>query len=224
MRKLLALVVVGAIGAGAAHGDILNFRSWLDANPSTPNSTANEWFGTRGVNGAMLTSNGSYWESPGFPNSTPLLASRANIGTHGGAAGPATFNGSFVHPGSGIAAVLVFSPTSPTVIGRVDVRSELVVNGLQGNGVTISVFTTISGTTTGYGSVTLAGTSAARFDSFNFPAALFQPGDRVHVVVGDRGSYLYDHVNLDAWIGIPTPGAVSAITVFGLCALRRRRR
>lgn len=223
MRLCFVITVLGGVGVSAASADIVNFRSWLDANATTPNSASNEWFGTQGINGAMMTSDGSLWYSPGFPNSTPLLALRNNIGTNGGAAGPATFNGSWAHPGPGIAAVLVFAPTAPMLIGQVDVRSELIANGLSGNGVTISVLTTIAGNTTSIGTVTLAGTADERMDSFTFPTTLFQPGDRVHIAFGDNGSYLFDHVNYDATIGVPTPAAGAALGLGVLLSIRRRR-
>lgn len=215
-------VVLTAMTASVAHADITNFRSWLDANPSTPNSTSNAWYGTRGVNGAMMNSNGSYWDSPGFPASTPLIALRTSVGSDNGAAGPATFAGSWVHPGSGIDAVLTFAPSVPTLLGRVSVRSELIANGLSGNGVTISVYTTIAGNTTAHGSVLLAGTSLSRLDDFDFPLTTLQPGDRVHIAFGDNGSYLFDHVNFDATVTIPAPG-VACMAGVAVIALARRR-
>lgn len=217
---LLALTV-----ATSARADILNYRGWLDANPSTPNSTANAWFGTQGVNGSMMTSNGSWWSSPGFPNDTPVLGLRTSVGSDNGAAGPATFAGAWAHPGPVIAAVLVFEPTIATWIGGVDVRSELIANGLSGNGVVISVFTTISSNTALVGSSVLSASSIDQLDTFLLPSlTLFQPGDRVHVAFSDNGSYLFDHVNFDASITVPTPGAIGAMSIAALAALRRRRR
>lgn len=215
------LLSVGTL-ATAANADILNFRDWLDANPATPNSTANEWYGTRGINGPMLSESSGYWLSPGFPNNTPLIGLRTEIGSDNGAAGPATFAGSWAHPGSGIEAVLVFQPTSPTWIGAVGVQSELIANGLTGNGVTISAYATLSGVTSSLGTITLTGTDD-RTDLFNLPnLTLFQPTDRVHIAIGDNGSYLFDHVNFNAWITIPAPGATALLAGLGLLARRRR--
>lgn len=225
MRHLVpACVALAAWSATAVHADITNFRSWLDVNPTTPNSTSNAWYGTRGVNGAMMNSNGSYWDSPGFPASTPLIALRTSVGSDNGAAGPATFAGSWVHPGSGIDAVLTFAPSVPTLLGRVSVRSELIANGLSGNGVTISVYTTIAGNTTAHGSVLLAGTSLGRLDDFDFPLTTFQPGDRVHIAFGDNGSYLFDHVNFDATVSVPAPGVIGMAGFAALVVGRRRTR
>lgn len=222
MRSILCLVAVSV--SSIASADILNYRSWLDANPTTPNSTANEWFGTQGVNGSMMTSDGTLWYSPGFPNNTPLLGLRTSVGSDNGAAGPATFAGAWAHPGPSIAAVLTFEPTVATLIGGVDVRSELIANGLSGNGVVITIYTTLGSSTTLVGSSTLSGTNVDQLDSFLLPSVtLFQPGDRLHVAFSDNGSYLFDHVNFDATITVPTPGVLSVLGIAGFAAARRRR-
>ncbi len=217
-------VVLTAMTASVAHADITSFRGWLDANPTTPNSASNTWYGTRGVNGAMMTSDGSAWTSPGFPNGTPLTALRTSVGSDNGAAGPATFAGSWVHPGPGIDAVVTFAPSAPTQLGRVTVHSELIANGLSGNGVTISVYTTISGVTTAHGSIVLVGTASDQFNDFDFPLTIFQPGDRVHIAFGDNGSYLFDHVNFDATVTIPAPGVAGMAGVAVIALARRRTR
>ena len=218
-----ALIVCSfAAFASAANADILNFRDWLTANPATPNSTANEWYGTRGIDGPLLSESSGYWLSPGFPNSTPVMALRTQIGSDNGAAGPATFDGCWVHPGSGIEAVLVFEPTSPTWIGAVGVQTELIANGLSGNGITISVYSVLSGVSSHLGTTTLTGTDD-RTDLFNLPAlTLFQPTDRLQIVFGDNGSYLFDHVNMNAWITVPAPGVTVLLAGVGLFARRRR--
>lgn len=206
-----------------ATADILDFREWLDANAATPNSTGNEWYATRGLDGAMLTESSGSWISPGFSFSTPLMGPRTEIGSDNGAAGPATFAGFWVHPGSGIPAVLVFEPTSPTWIGAVGVRSELILNGLSGNGITISVYTTLAGVTNLLGTTTLTGAND-RTDIFNLPALTeFQPSDRIQIAFGDNGSYLYDHVNMDAWISIPAPSAIGILVASAGVVSRRRR-
>ncbi len=221
IRNALVVCSVCAI-ASAANADIIDFRDWLDANPATPNSTANEWYGTRGVNGAMLTDVGGAWTSPGFPNGTPILGARTEIGSDNGAAGPATFPGFWAHPGSGVETVLVFEPNAPIWIGAVGVQSELILNGLSGNGVTISAYATLSGVTSSLGTVTLTGTDD-RTDLFNLPSlTLFQPTDQIHIAIGDNGSFLYDHVNFNAWITIPAPGSTVLLAGLGLLARRRR--
>lgn len=218
-----AVVSFGMI-ASDSRADILNFRDWLTANPTTPNSAANEWFGLQNVNGSFMATDGSMWYSPGFPNSTPLMALRTTVGSDNGAAGPATFDGAWAHPGPAIESVLVFEPTTPTWIGGVDVRSELIANGLSGNGVTITAWATISGNTFPLGQTSLTGVND-QTDSFNLPQLTFmQPGDRVQIAFGDNGSFLFDHVNFNAWITVPAPGVAGVIAAMGMLGVCRRRR
>jgi hypothetical protein len=224
-RTLLGVAAAAALACGSAHADILNYRDWLDANPTTPNSTANEWYGTIGLSGPMMTSQGTFWNSPGYPVNTPLLGLRTFVGSDNGAAGPATFEGSWVHPGSGVPAVLVFAPTVATLVGGMDVRSELIANGLSGNGITITVYATIGGNTSTLGTTSLAGISTSVLNSFNLPnVTTLNPGDSLSVAFGDNGSYLFDHMNFNAWITIPTPGAAAVLGLGGLLAAGGRRR
>lgn len=223
-RAFLVVAAAAALVCGSARADILNYRDWLDANPTTPNSTANEWYGTIGLGGPMMTSDGTTWASPGYPANTPLLALRTFVGSDNGAAGPATFEGSWVHPGSGVPAVLVFAPSVATLVGGMDIRSELIANGLSGNGITITVYATIGGSTSTLGTTSLGGISTSVLHSFNLPnVTTLNPGDSLSVAFGDNGSYLFDHVNFNAWITIPTPGAAAVLGLGGLLAVRRRR-
>lgn len=224
MRYAISTGIVSLVSiTGFSNADIMSFRGWLDANPTTPNSASNTWYGTRGINGALMSSNGSYWLSPGFPSQTPVLGLRTSVGSDTGAAGPATFAGSWVHPGPGIDAVLTFAPSVPTLLGRVSVHSELIANGLSGNGVTISVYTSVSGVSSSLGTVVIGGTSSDRLDNFDFPVTTFQPGDRIYIAFGDNGSYFYDHVNFDAALSIPAPGLAGIASVSALVLARRRR-
>lgn len=213
-----------ALAATHAHAVITDFRAWLDVHGSAVNSSSNDWYGTTGLNGPLMAASPTQWYSPGQPVNTPILAVPVDPGTNSGAAGPATFAGTFVHPGSGVPAVLVFAPQSPVVFGGMSVHSELIVNGLSGNGVSIAVHATISGVTTNLGSIDLAGTADDRLDHFLLPGGVvtMQPGDRVQIVIGDRGSYLYDHVNLNAWVTVPAPGAATAMVALVLARRRRR--
>jgi len=222
--RILTATVLAVVSCAAAQADVLNFRDWLDTHPSTPNAATNEWFGTTGLGGGLMTSDGTYWYSPGQPHFTPLLSIRTSVGSDNGAAGPSTFDGAWAHPGSGIAAVLVFAPTVSTWVGAMNVRSELIANGLSGNGVSITVYATIAGSTSSLGSIFLGGTADSRLDTFNLSSlTLLNPGDRLSIAFGDNGSYLYDHVNFNAWVTIPAPGATAALGVLGVVAGRRRR-
>lgn len=221
-RSHVVACVLVASGTSLVRADILNFRDWLTSQPTTPNAASNEWYGTRGLDGPLLTSDTSMWSSPAFTNAVPLLALRTTVGSDNGAAGPATFDGCWAHPGNGLHAVLVFAPTTPVWVGAMNVRSELIANGLSGNGVTITVYSTIGGSTTPLGTTTLTGIDS-RLDAFTLPnLTLLNPGDRLSVAFGDNGSYLFDHVNFNAWVTIPAPASACVFGALGL-AFRRRR-
>lgn len=223
MRVVVAPLSV-ALVAGAASASITNFREWLNANPTTPNSTSNEWFATTGLGGAMMTETGDAWITSGVQFSTPLFGPRTSVGSDNGAAGPATFEGFWVHPGSGVPAVLVFAPQDDVIVGAVQVRSELIANGLSGNGVTISVQTVIDGVTSNLGTTVLGGTSSDQTDTFTLPLpATLNAGDRVNIIFGDNGSYLFDHVNANVWLTVPAPGAAAGLLGAMAMGVRRRR-
>ena len=221
---LIALALIAA----PASADITNFREWISANGVGSNSTSNTWYGLAGIDGPLLSplsnSNGSYWAYTPTFDDTPLLALPTTVGSYGGAAGACTFDGSWVHTGSGVPAVLVFAPSVTTFAGGMSVRSELIANGLSGNGVTITVYTVIGGVTTNRGTTTLGGTSTDQTDLFAFGSGVtLGVGDKVMIAFGDRGSYLHDHVNFNAWLTVPAPGAIVLLAAAGLVGSNRRR-
>lgn len=223
MRFQALTCATGLMLCAAAHADMLNFRDWAQVNGFAANSAANLWYATTGVGGTSMSSNGEYWYSPGFPSGTPLMGPLVNLGTQNGAAGPATFDGVWVHSGPGVPAVLVFAPQSPVFAGGMEVHSELVANGLSGNGVTINVLATIGGVTTDLGTVALSGIND-RLDTFMLSSpVMIQPGDTLRVVVGDAGSYLFDHVNFSPRVVVPAPTGSALPAGAGLFGLRRRR-
>jgi hypothetical protein len=216
-------VLLGCV-VSSASADMTNFRDWVDANGMATNSTSNLWYGTSGLGGPMMASTGSGWNSPGYPVNTPMIGGAVAVGSNGGAAGTATFEGLWCHPGSGTPAVLVYAPQSTIWTGGLRVRSELIVNGLSGNGVTFTVLATIGGFTSNLGTTTLTG-SNDRLDFFSLGGMTqLNAGDTLSVVIGDNGSYLYDHVNFNAWLDVPAPGAMTALLAFGAAHGRRRRR
>jgi hypothetical protein len=167
---------------------------------------------------------GASWTSPGFAANTPVIGPLTSPGSDNGAAGPATFNGAWVHPGSGIAAVAVFAPQSPVWAGGMSVRWEYIANGLTGNGVRATVQATIGGVTSTLGGPILLTGSTDRTDTFLMPSTvLMQPGDTLAVILDDNGSYLFDHVNFNATVVIPTVPASAGLLGAMALGMRRRR-
>lgn len=220
---LTSAVIVGLAGS-IAQAEILDLRQWVDANGFTNNVATNTWQGRRIDAAGALMAGGASWTSPGFPSGTPLLGPLTSPGSDPGAAGPATFNGLWVHPGSGTAAAAVFAPQTPVWAGGVSVHWEYIANGASSNGVRLSVQATIGGVTSNLGSPIVLGTVNDQTDFFALPSVIqMQPGDSIAVIFDDNGSYLFDHVNFNATIGIPAPGAMAGVLVIGLAAARRRR-
>lgn len=207
----------------AASADDLDFRSWLDTHGFGTNNASNLWQGRVGsATGAFMSSAGTSWITVGPQFSVPLMGPLVNIGGENGAAGPATFDGLWAHPGAGVPAVLVFAPQAPTFVDGMTVRSELIANGLSGNGVQFTVYATVGGNTTSLGTTTLSGVSD-RTDVFALPSTtLLNPGDTLSLYISDNGSYLYDHVNFNAIIAVPAPATLGLAGV-SLVAGRRRR-
>lgn len=222
---VLTAAVCAGLSTSAALGDDFNFRDWIDANGFSNNSGTALWQGRTGSRtGALMTPSASNWSSPSLSFATPLIGPLTSPGSDNGAAGPATFSGAWVHPGSGVPAYLVFSPQSALLVGGMTIRSELIANGLSGNGVRISVEAYIGGVTTSLGTITLTGTDD-RTDVFSLPVpVIMQPGDSLSMVVDDNGSYLFDHVNFNAVVTVPGPGTgIAMLTAVGMGLGRRRR-
>lgn len=224
MRTTLAAAVVIGVSSIASAG--MTFREWIDTHSMAVNSAANEWYATTGLNGPLMASSGTAsWYSPGLPSSTPLFGPLTEVGGSGGAAGPATFPGVFVHPGSAVPAVLVYAPQSKVVIEAITVHAELIINGLSGNGVKVSVNALIDGTASAVGGTGLISGTGDHYFTYAFanPVAM-EPGDKVRILFSDNASFLYDHVNFDVWASeVPAPGAMALLAGAGLVAGRRRR-
>lgn len=221
--QLTSALFIG-LAATAAQAEILDLRQWLDTNGFASNVATNTWQGRRVDAAGALMAGGSAWISPGFPVNTPLFGPLTSPGSDPGAAGPATFNGVWMHPGSGTPAAAVFAPQSPVWAGGVSVHWEFIANGLSGNGIRLSVQATIGGVTSNLGSPIVLTGSDDRTDFFALPSVIqMQPGDSIAVIFDDNGSYLFDHLNFNATIGIPAPGAAAGLLVVGLAATRRRR-
>ncbi|CAG0980369.1 hypothetical protein PHYC_01734 [Phycisphaerales bacterium] len=223
MRTSLCVFTACCALGPAALGDVLGFRSWLDTNGFGTNNASNLWQGRVGsATGSFMSSAGTSWVTVGPQFSVPLMGPLINIGGENGAAGPATFDGLWAHPGAGVPAVLVFAPQAPTFVDGMTVHSELIANGLSGNGVQFTVYATVGGNTGSLGTTTLTGVTD-RLDVFALPSTtLLNPGDTLSLYISDNGNYLYDHVNFNAVIAVPAPSSIALAGV--LIAARRRRK
>jgi hypothetical protein len=226
--RLFAFASVSICAAGllsaAANASMTNAREWADVHGFVSNSASQLWYGTAGVNGPLLSSAGTSWRASGQPYEWPMIGPLVDIGSYGGAAGPATFNGMWGRPGSVLDAVMVLAPQAPTWTTGLTVNSELIANGMLGDGVTITVLAKVDGVTSNLGTVTLANSADARIDFFALGGGLTQmnAGDSYSVVIGNNGSFLYDHVNFNAWLTVPGPGAVAIL--FGAAGMLKSRR
>lgn len=142
-----------------------------------------------------------------------------------------TFDGMFLHPGFSAqsSVAIVFTAQEQTWLNGVTVQAEMVLNGLHGNGVDISVRHTRGVVSTMLGSYLVSGADYSE-QSFSFgPTPLaFAAGDRIEVDVGYNGSYLYDHVNINVYTAavaaVPEPETYALMLAgLGLVLLRRRR-
>lgn len=224
---LASATLSAAVLSTSTFADITNFRDWIDANGVSSNSASNTWHGTFGLDGPLLSvltnENGTFWAKAGSPDFTPLLALPTTVGSWNGSAGPATFEGSWMHAGASTPPVLVFAPSVTTYAAGMAIRSELIANGLSGNGVTFTVYTQIGGVLSNHGTTTLAGTSSDRTDTFAFgPGVTLAAGDKAMIVFGNNGNYQFDHVNFNAWLTVPAPGALALLGMVGLVGNRRR--
>lgn len=212
--------------AASTDGAVLRLREWIDVNGFSSNSASNEWQGRIGsATGALMTASAASWGTPGVQFGVPLIGPITAPGSDNGAAGPATFDGLWVHPGSGVDAVAVFAPQAPIDVTGLSVHHELIANGLSGNGVRFIAYITQSGVTTQLGAeVVFGGTSVDGVSDFTLPGVVtLNPGDTLALHVNDNGSYLFDHVNFDVTVTIPAPGTLGVAGLFGLAAARRRR-
>lgn len=155
-------------------------------------------------------------------------------GTFGyGALVTPTFNGVFLHPGYNAATstAIVFNAPDNTWLNGVTIQSEMIANGLAGDGVDIAVRHTRNGISTVLGTYSVSGSDYSE-QSFSFGSTplLFALGDRIEIDVGPKGGYLYDHLNINVLTTavaapVPEPEAYALMLAgLGLVGFMARRR
>jgi len=224
--RLFALGFVAAAGVvTSASADFTTFRDWVDLHGFGTNAESNEWCGTAGLHGPLMSPVDGAWKTMDQQYGWPMIGPIVNPGEYGGTAGPATFAGLWGRPGPNYGAVLNFCPQESIWIEGMNVQSELIANGMSGDGVTITVIAEIDGHTQNLGTVILANTTEARLDFFSLGGLTqLNAGDRLSVIIDKRESFLYDHVNFNAWVHAPGPGAIGVFGAAGLLGAGRRRR
>jgi hypothetical protein len=225
--SLAPICAAAAIGATAA-ADVYDLRQWIDAHGMGgmgANSPSQLWYATTGLFGPAMTATGGVWKTPSEPYGWPMFGPLVNPGEYGGTAGPATFAGLWGRPGPNFQAVMVFAPQTPMEVEGMTVYSELIANGMMGDGLTLTVYARIGGITQDLGTVVLAHTTEMRVDSFSLGSIrVMNPGDTLHLVIGNNGSFLYDHMNFNAVVHAPGPGGLAALAGAVLLRGGRRRR
>lgn len=248
---LLALATLAAVWA-APHSQAAVVHDMRDHFESIAGSVgvqsgAGPWtFHTGNAGGALLVGNGSSYRGPVNPQQIGLLVNPGALPCTAGFCGAvpiantrATFEGVFVHSGSPDATVAVFHAEQALLLDEIHLQSEMVQNGHNGNGMSVDVLANIGGVAQAIGSfnMTYALSTVAAIETIYTPGLTLGAGDWVEVRYGPRGSYLYDHGNVNVRIttsdavlssppsGVPEPQSLAlALGSLGMMGWRARQR
>lgn len=240
MKKIMFGAALTCAFVGAVDAATYDFREFVESNwnYTSPQQSGALWAAHYGdQDGSLLPPLGSaygYGCNVSCAQVGMLInAGDPNFNSSPGFVSPGlpTFNGMFLHPGYSpqTSVAIVFTAQEQAWLNGVTVQAEMVLNGLSGNGVDISVRHTRGGVSTNLGSYVVSGSDYSE-QSFSFGQTplSFAPGDRIEVDVGANGNYLYDHLNINVYTAavaaVPEPGAYALMLAgLGLVLLRRRR-
>lgn len=215
-RWMPALALLGCLSgnAGAATQSLRDYFAALGPNYPVQ-SLQNDWTFHDGTHtGSLIAPMGANYRDP---VSVQQIGALVDVGSSGCTSGfcpadvattLATFNGVFVHPGSSSPISAVFHAHEALQLDELRLWSETVGNGNNGNGFDVVVRAIINGVSQNIGSFTFdyASTSTAKDEHVFAPGLILQAGDLVEFVFGNRGSYLYDHGNVEVRLSASAVG------------------
>lgn len=222
MRKTLMIGLL-CFMTNSVQAAVFDMRDYFESLPSPypAQSSSDLWtFQVGNHNGSLIAPLGDSYYAGGslLPQQIGMLVNTGQLGCTPGfcpsspSTTVATFDGVFVHPGPSTNMAAVFHASSAMQISKIELQSEMVQNGNNGNGFNVTVNSVLGGVTNTIGTFVFdySSTLNSFMNTIYTPASLtLQAGDMIEILYGNNGSYLYDHGNVNAQI--TTGPAVSPV-------------
>jgi len=246
MKTKLLAISLAALLTPQAHAQTYDMRTFFDnivgSYPTqAPDALWTFHFGSQDGSLLPVLANDTYGYGPSLYTQIGQKVNTGDTywnGTFGyGAQVTPTFNGVFLHPGydSATSTAIVFNAPDNTWLNGVTIQSEMIINGLAGDGVDIAVRHTRNGISTVLGTYSVSGSDySEQTFYFGLSPLLFALGDSIEIDVGPNpGSYWHDHLNINVMTTavaapVPEPEAyalfLAGLGLVGFMAHRRRVR